>query len=164
MNTKFYKVTDSALLPAIKKQLAMRHEIIKKFEQLRVKHNAAFYEFSDSIVFGLRFIGLRFEKPADFDHGLFKFTISRKGSNSDYLCRPRKANKKFYNEFMSGVTEFDYKLLLDLLFGGLRANIGFSNKNPNAFYFSVKGVIPTCHCIEVTATEYEQSGLKQEGE
>lgn len=164
MHTKFYKVTDSATLTAIREQLKLRSAAFKTFQNLLQRYKAELYQYSDSIRFGLNFQGLRFKKPTDFDHSLFKFTISSHIDGFDYLCMPRKANKKFYTEFMNGLTEFRYEALINLLFGQKYIDIGFYSKNHDAFYFSVKGINPSCICTEITATEYELAGQNKEAE
>ena len=156
---KFYKVVNKELLAPIQAFTAKRSELLGRFSELRKKYNAEYVQYAESAHDGIVFRGLRFKHPADFDHTLFKYKLFRVADGSDYVCTPRKTNKKFYAEFMQGIEDFDTRPLSQLLFGADHVEFGFNYKNPDAFYFYSEFGRPTCECIEITATEYEQAAV-----
>lgn len=159
---KYYQITDAEQVQKIRESLSKRYAFYDRLDELEKKYGAETSMIFHSLQRGISFSCLWF-KDADrdkIDTKLFKVTWSvRNKSNGEYghEVRPRKANKKFYADFMSGLEDFSYLAFCKILFNIDRppnASIEFIDHDD---YFLVSADLDLAipH-IELTASQYSE--------
>lgn len=159
----YFEISDKDSVEKIKSTLEGQERFYKKLDELEKRYSAETSLIFHTLQRGLSFSCLWFkqEDKDNIDTSLFKVTYSvRNKSTGEYghEARPRKSNKKFYAEFMTGIEDVTYlelcKVLFDvdrIPFGGL--GIEFKKSN-DKYYFSINRDIVLPY-REITATEYK---------
>ena len=159
----YFEVSDKDVVAKIKESLAPQEKFYKKLNDLERKYGAETSLVFHSLQTGLRFSCLWFksEDKDKIDTSLFKVTYDVRDKSGEYghEVRPRKANKKFYADFMDGIHDVGYLDLCKILFnvdripfGGL--GIEFKEIGGN-YYFSINRDIVVPY-RELTATQYRE--------
>lgn len=161
----YFKVTDVDSVNKINKALEGQALFYKNLDKLEKKYGAETSLIFHTLQRGLSFSCLWFksEDKDKIDTSLFKVTYSvRNKSTGEYghEVRPRKANKKFYAEFMEGIDDFSYLELCKLLFGVDRipyGRLGIEFKvRDDGYYFSINRDIILPY-QELTASQYKNA-------
>lgn len=159
---KYYQITDAEQVQKIKESLAKRYAFYDRLDEIEKKYGAETSMIFHSLLRGISFSCLWFkdEDRDKIDTNLFKVTWSvRNKSNGEYghEVRPRKANKKFYAEFMAGLEDFSYLEFCKILFNIDRlpnASIEFSD-HYDYFLVSADLDLAIPH-VELTASQYAE--------
>lgn len=160
----YFEVSEKDVVDKIKECLKPRKDFYAKLDVLEKKYGAETSLIFHSLQTGLRFSALWFkqEDKEKIDTSLFKVTYSvRNKSTGEYghEVRPRKTNKKFYSEFMTGINDVSYLELCKLLFNVDRipfGGLGIEFKEvDDKYYFSINRDIALPY-RELTATQYMQ--------
>lgn len=161
----YFEVSNKESVDKIKQALLGQSNFYEALDKLEKKYGAETSLIFHTLQHGLSFSCLWFkqEDKDKIDQSLFKITYSvRNKSTGEYghEVRPRKTNKKFYAEFMDGVSDFSYLELCKVLFnvdsipyGGL--GIEFKERD-DKYYFSTNRDI-VLEYRELTATEYKNA-------
>lgn len=162
----YFEVSESSAVEKINDALKAQKLFYDRLNNLEKKYGAETSLIFHSLQTGLRFSALWFNQDDKdkIDESLFKVKYNeRNKSNGDYghEARPRKANKKFYREFMDGINDVSYLDLCKLLFNVDRipfGGLGIEYKHVNGkYYFSINRDIVLPY-REITATEYKAAG------
>lgn len=159
----YFEVSDKNAVEQLKKSLEGQKRFYKAIDEKEKQYGAETSLVFHTLSCGLSFSCLWFkqEDKDKIDTSLFKVTYSvRNKETGEYghEARPRKANKKFYAEFMKGIEDFSYSDFTTVLFGkpikyGL--SIEFKERD-DKFYFSINRDI-VLGCKELTATQYKNA-------
>lgn len=156
---KYFKIIDSDSISKIKDCLSGRESFYSHLNDLEKKYGADTSLIFHSFTGGLSFSCLWFkqEDKEKIDTSLFKVSYNVRNKYGDYghEVRPRKSNKKFYNEFMSGLNEFTYNEFSKVVFGMNRApNIGIEMSDKGDFWLLSTSIDIILPHEELTATQY----------
>lgn len=161
----YFEVSDKNSVDKIKQALLGQSEFYKNLDAREKKYGAETSLIFHTLQRGLSFSCLWFkqEDKDKIDNTLFKITPNvRNKSTGEYghEARPRKANKKFYTEFMKGIEDFSYlefcKVILgvnEIPYGGL--GIEFKERD-DKYYFAINRDIVVAY-REITASEYDKA-------
>lgn len=156
---KYFKISDFDSIVSIKKSLENRDLFFQNLDELEKNHGAETSLIFHSFTGGLSFSCLWFkqEDKEKIDTSLFKVLYNVRNKFGDYghEARPRKSNKKFYREFMSGLKEFTYDEFSKLCFGLNSApNIGIEMSDKGDFWLLSTSIDLILPHEELTATQY----------
>ena len=159
----YFKVDKPVIVAMIRESLEGQETFYKNLTKLEEKYGAETSHIFHSLQGGLSFSCLWFkvEDKEKIDTSLFKITYSVRNSSGEYghEARPRKANKKFYAEFMQGIEDFSYlefcKILFDVERIPYHVGIEFKERK-DCYYIFVNRKIVIPH-TEITATQYKEA-------
>lgn len=161
----YFEVSDKNSVDKIKSALVGQANFYEALDKLEKKYGAETSLIFHTLQRGLSFSCLWFkqEDKDKIDTNLFKVTYNvRNKSTGEYghEVRPRKANKKFYAEFMQGIGDFSYLEFCRVLFnvdhipyGGL--GIEYKERD-DKYYFSINRDIVLPY-KEITASQYKDA-------
>lgn len=161
----YFEVSDKNSVDKIKSALVGQANFYEALDKLEKKYGAETSLIFHTLQHGLIFSCLWFkqEDKDKIDTNLFKVTYSvRNKSTGEYghEVRPRKANKKFYAEFMKGIEDFSYLELCKVLFNVDRipfGGLGIEYKErDDKYYFSINRDIVLPY-KEITASQYKDA-------
>ena len=161
----YFEVSDKNSVDKIKSALVGQANFYEALDKLEKKYGAETSLIFHTLQRGLSFSCLWFkqEDKDKIDTNLFKVTYSvRNKSTGEYghEVRPRKANKKFYAEFMQGIEDFSYLELCRVLFNVDRipyGGLGIEYKErDDKYYFSINRDIVLPY-KEITASQYKDA-------
>lgn len=151
----YYEVSQRSSVNAIDNALECIDRFDEKLEYLQKKYKCDSPYVFNSFARGLEFSNLWFKDYPFHLDTKNEFKISSGKYKHGYEARPRKANKNFYKDFMSGMNDANYKKLCLVLFGHdnqKNTNIEFK-KVDDKYYISTKYDLVLGY-REITATEY----------
>lgn len=157
----YFEIKDVESVAKIDNAIDKISRFDEKLYSLQKKYGSDKTYVFNSIDFGIEFSCLWFEEYPRHLDTKNNFKISCEKHKKGWEVRPRKANKKFYSEFMSDLVGADYSDLKLVLFGekDCRPNISYLKKD-DAYYIdsTIEIVVP---CRELIASEYKKLTEKQ---
>lgn len=151
----YFEITDAESVAKIDAALKPIHDFDEKLYALQKQYAADKPYVFNSLDRGLEFSFLWFKSyPLHLDTEK-EFKVSSEKYKTGYELRPRKSNKKFYTEFMSGLTGVNYKNLKITLFGDekCRPSISYMKKDDVYYIDSTMDIVLAYR--ELTASEYK---------
>ena len=151
----YFEITDAESVAKIDAAMKPIHEFDEKLNALQKQYDADKPYVFNSLDRGLEFSCLWFENyPLHLDTEK-EFKVTSEKYKTGYELRPRKSNKKFYTEFMSGLTGVNYKNLKAALFGNekCRPSIACMKKGDVYYIDSTMDIVLAYR--ELTASEYK---------
>lgn len=158
----YFEITDADSVAKIDAAMKPIHDFDEKLHALQKKYGADKSYVFNSLDRGLEFSYLWFEKyPTHLDTKK-EFKVSSEKYKTGYELRPRKSNKKFYSEFMNGLTDVTYSSLKVVLFADekCRPSISYTKKGDVYYIDSTKDIVLAYR--ELTASEYKTLTEAQE--
>lgn len=154
---KHFKISDTSVVESIKNSLAALEAFDKRAAYLCACHSADGILTFTSLDNGKRFSALYFDNVSEIDINLFKVA---KGVGGRFKARPRKSNKKFYKDFMTGLDDVDLKPFANLLFGTFWGIDVVYKWVDDVFYVATDSnlIIPA---VEITKDEYYSASEKE---
>lgn len=153
----YFEITDPTAVADLDEALKPVNTFDEKLQTLQEKYGADKSYVFNSISRGLEFSSLWFKEfPKHLDTEK-DFKVCTDKNKSGYEIRPRKTNKKFYDEFMQGLNDVDYGPLTQVLFGRtlMRQSMEYTRLD-QAYYVMTHQKIVLAH-KEITASEYRQA-------
>lgn len=154
----YFEISDKDAVIAIDNALLPINSFDKKLRELKEKYKSDKEMIFNSYDRGLSFSCLAFsDYPWHLDtRNEFKVSAVRHVTCYQWEARPRKANKKFYKEFMEDLDDCLYVNFKQVLYGPIGYNSRRSieyTKIDNFYYISSSLPIILPH-RELTATQY----------
>ena len=158
----YFEITDAESVAKINAAMKPIHDFDEKLHALQKKYVADKPYVFNSLDHGLEFSYLWFEAYPLHLNTEREFKVSIEKYKTGYELRPRKSNKKFYSEFMSGLTGVSYNNLKAVLFGDeeCRPSLSYMKKG-NVYYIDSTMDIALAY-RELTASEYKDLTEAQE--
>lgn len=151
----YFEITDAESAAKIDAAMKPIHDFDEKLHALQKQYAADKPYVFNSLDRGLEFSYLWFENyPFHLDTEN-EFKVSSDKYKTGYVLRPRKSNKKFYNEFMNGLTGVNYNNLKAVLFADekCRPSISYIKKGDVYYIDSTMDIVLAYR--ELTASEYK---------
>ena len=141
----YFEITDAESVAKIDAAMKPIHDFDEKLHALQKKYVA--------------------DKPEAYPLHLNterEFKVSIEKYKTGYELRPRKSNKKFYSEFMSGLTGVSYNNLKAVLFGDEKCRPSLSYTKKGSVYYIDSTMDIALAYRELTASEYKDLTEAQE--
>lgn len=156
---KYYKITNPSAIAKIKEALKARDLFFDNLDKIEKKYGAETSLIFHSFTGGLSFSCLWFKEDDKdkIDTSLFKVSYHVRNKYGEYghEVRPRKSNKKFYNDFMSSLKDFSYLFLSGVLFGlSDTPNISIEMTDKDDYWLLSTTIDLILPHEELTATQY----------